>query len=305
MDSASSAKQWIAASLIGVLLGAAGCSGSGDGVDESGQPIDDGGGPAPPVTPPPSPPPPPASDFKTIQDTIFTPVCTGCHAGASAPQGLRLDAANSYAMLVGVASSEVPALQRVEAGDAENSYLVHKIEGRAAVGARMPLGGPPLSQANIDLIKQWIVAGAPAPTASSMLSALDKSQTYQLVSSVPAGGEESLPVAQLMLVFNHPVDAALAQSGVFELTASGGDGSLGDGNDITLPLAQISVSLANPAVVYVRPRQSLLPGTYRLTLRGEGATVLADVDNRELDGNGDGVGGDDANVVFTVLEAKR
>jgi hypothetical protein len=32
--------------------------------------------------------------------------------------------------------------------------------------------------------------------------------------------------------------------------------------------------------------------------------VLADVDNRVLDGNGDGVSGDDANVTFTVSEAK-
>jgi hypothetical protein len=168
----------------------------------------------------------------------------------------------------------------------------------------MPLGGPPLSQANIDLIKQWIVAGAPPPTAAGTSGTPGKSQPYQLVSTVPEDGEESPPVDQLMLVFNHPVDAALAQSGVFELTASGGDRSFDDDNDIPLPFGQVTVSLANPTVVYLQPRQPLTPETYRLTLRGEGTTVLADVDNRVLDGNGDGVGGDDANVVFTVLEAK-
>lgn len=298
--SSSSAKQWLAASVIGVMLGASGCSGNGKDLDENGRPIEEGGDTPPPTTPPP----PGTSDFEVIQDTIFTPVCTGCHAGASAPRGLRLDKGNSYALLVGVASAEVPSLQRVQAGDAENSYLVHKIEGRAAVGGRMPLGGPPLPQADIDLIKQWIVAGAPAPAATVMTGTLGKSQPYQLVSTVPADGEESPPVDQLMLVFNHPVDAALAQSGVFELQASGGDGSFGDDNDIALAFGRITVSLANPAVVYLQPRQPLIPDTYRLTLRGEGATVLADVDNRVLDGNGDGVGGDDANVAFTVVESK-
>ena len=301
VDSGSSAKQWIAASIISALLGATGCSGNGEGLDENGRPITGGGGEPPPAPPPP---PPATSDFKRIQDTIFTPACTGCHAGATAPRGLRLDEGNSYALLVGVASAEVPSLQRVLAGDAENSYLVHKIEGRAAVGARMPLGAPPLPQADIDLIKQWIAAGAPPATAAATVGKLGQSQSYQLVSTIPADGEESPSVGQLMLVFNHPVDPALAQSGVFELTASGGDGSFNDDNNLTLPAGQITVSLANPTVVYLQPRQPLMPDTYRLTLRGEGATVLTDVDNRVLDGNGDGVGGDDATVVFTVLETK-
>lgn len=287
----STTKGWVAGSAIGVLLGAAGCSGNGEGLDENGDPIGDGGGGQ-------------TSAFQQIQDTIFTPICTACHAGASAPLGLRLDASNSYALLVGVASVEVPSLQRVTPGNAENSYIVHKIEGRAAVGGRMPLGGPQLSQANIDLIKQWIASGAPPAAATATNGTMGKAQPYQLVSTIPADGEESPPIGQLTLVFNHPVDAALAQSGVFELTASGGDGSFDDDNNITLPFARISVSLANPTVVYLQPRQALMPETYRLTLRGEGATVLADVDNRVLDGNGDGVSGDDANVTFTVSEAK-
>jgi hypothetical protein len=287
----TTAKRWMAGSAIGVLLGAAGCSGNGEGLDENGEPIGDGGGSQ-------------TSAFQQIQDTIFTPICTACHAGASAPLGLRLDAGNSYALLVGVASVEVPSLQRVTPGNAENSYIVHKIEGRAAVGGRMPLGGPPLSQANIDLIKQWIAAGAPPPAATATTGTFGKTQPYQLVSTIPADGEESPPLDQLTLVFNHPVDAALAQSGVFELTASGGDGSFDDDNNITLPFARITVSLANPTVVYLQSQQPLLPETYRLTLRGAGATVLADVDNRVLDGNGDGVSGDDANVTFTVSEAK-
>jgi hypothetical protein len=37
---------------------------------------------------------------------------------------------------------------------------VQKVEGTAAVGGRMPLGGDRLSDADIDLIRQWISEGA-------------------------------------------------------------------------------------------------------------------------------------------------
>jgi hypothetical protein len=98
---------------------------------------------------------------------IFTANCalSGCHAGAAPQQGQNLSAGNAYANIVNVASREVPALDRVEPGDPANSYLVHKIEGTAALvggeDTRMPLGLEPLPQADIDLIRAWIAAGAP------------------------------------------------------------------------------------------------------------------------------------------------
>jgi Ca2+-binding RTX toxin-like protein len=91
---------------------------------------------------------------------IFNSRCIQCHIGAAAPQGLRLDAANSYARLVNVPSNEVPSLMRVEPGDPDNSYLIQKLEGTAAVGARMPLGGPYLPQETIDEFRRWITEGA-------------------------------------------------------------------------------------------------------------------------------------------------
>lgn len=141
---------------VALLLGAAlaGCGGgSGEGLDGNGRPLGSGSGGGP-LT----------ASFASIQDNIFTPVCTGCHAGAAAPLGLRLDAASSYALLVGVASAEVSSLQRVAPGQPDDSYLVHKLEGRAAVGARMPLGGPYLDDARIAAVRQWIAAGAPRET---------------------------------------------------------------------------------------------------------------------------------------------
>jgi Ca2+-binding RTX toxin-like protein len=91
---------------------------------------------------------------------IFTNRCIQCHSGGGAPMGLRLDAANSYANLVNVPSTEVPALMRVEPGDPDNSYLIQKLEGNAAVGAQMPFGGPYLTQRTIDDVRLWITEGA-------------------------------------------------------------------------------------------------------------------------------------------------
>ena len=69
-----------------------------------------------------------------------------CHLSEEGESGLSMmtmDAA--YANLVGTASQELPALNRIEAGDPDNSYLVRKItgthqDGIEGSGARMPFG---------------------------------------------------------------------------------------------------------------------------------------------------------------------
>lgn len=104
------------------------------------------------------------SEFQRIQNTVFTPLCTSCHSGFFAPHRLRLDERNSYRLLVGMQSAEVPSLQRVKSGDPNASYLVQKLEGHAAEGIRMPAGGPALSAEALALIRHWIAGGAPAPT---------------------------------------------------------------------------------------------------------------------------------------------
>ena len=63
---------------------------------------------------------------------------------------------------MGVASGEQGSVQRVAAGNPNSSYLIQKIEGTAAVGGRMPLGGPFLDAATIAVIRQWIADGAKA-----------------------------------------------------------------------------------------------------------------------------------------------
>jgi len=51
---------------------------------------------------------------------------------------------------------------RVVPGDPHGSYLIHKLEGRSdIIDSRMPLGGPFLTQTDIDVIRTWIAQGAP------------------------------------------------------------------------------------------------------------------------------------------------
>lgn len=96
----------------------------------------------------------------TIQADVFTPTCSGCHSvgGAAEGTGVLLDSTtNSFNTLVSQNSSQATSEIRVIPGDAENSYLVKKLEGTASVGGIMPPGGS-LSEALISNVKTWINA---------------------------------------------------------------------------------------------------------------------------------------------------
>ena len=102
-------------------------------------------------------------NLQSIQDNVFTPLCSGCHTGqgAALPGSLDLTSLSlSFMNLVNVASVEVPALQRVAPNNPNDSYLIQKLEGTAASGGRMPLFAQPLDQPTIDTIRAWITNGA-------------------------------------------------------------------------------------------------------------------------------------------------
>ena len=105
----------------------------------------------------------PTVTLSQLQAAIFTPRCSGCHTGvgSSLPGVQNLTAGNTFAAIVGVTSIEQPALKKVAPGDPDHSYLVQKIEGAPTIsGARMPFGGPFLTQAEINLVRAWIAQGA-------------------------------------------------------------------------------------------------------------------------------------------------
>src|SRR5690606_7971360 len=242
--------------------------------------------------------------FASIQENVFTPICTACHTGAAAPQGLRLDEANSYGLLVGVPSTEVPSLMRVEPGDPDNSYLIQKLEGTAAVGGRMPLNGTPLPQADIDVIRQWITEGAQPATPAEPPAAPVRVTS---LSPLPGSTLEALP-ASIIALFDRELDATSITPQSFTLTASGGDGTFEEGNEIEIVPASVGVSPSNPTTA-VMDLAGVQGGddTYRVRLAGDPPAPILDLGANALDGefpgtfpSGDGGQGGDFIADFVV-----
>jgi len=108
------------------------------------------------------------------QDIIpmFVESCTACHGGdeaTSGSAGLNLEAPFAYDNLVGVQArpyaEEEFEFFRVTPGKPEVSYLMHKLLGtQDAVGGRgtqMPRGMDPWTEEQLNLVREWILAGAP------------------------------------------------------------------------------------------------------------------------------------------------
>ncbi|MDA1063277.1 MAG: Ig-like domain-containing protein [Proteobacteria bacterium] len=254
--------------------------------------------------PPPLPPPPGgfAPTFSAIQANVFTPSCAtaGCHAGANPPASLNLDATNSYAMLVGVASSQNAGVLRVNPGMPNNSYLIQKLEGTGSDG-RMPPSGA-LPAASITTIRQWITDGAmddrvPASTPIRVASL-----------SVVSGSTLTTTPAQITASFDRDVDANTVNANTFILLRSNNNGVFGDGDDIAIAAASVSVPGANPRnAVFSLSGITLVNDTYRVRLLGTGASIIMDLDTNALDGefsggfpSGNGVQGGDFNLQFTM-----
>jgi hypothetical protein len=259
---------WAALLLVGC---AAGCAGNGEGLDQNGKPISTGGTTGGPVT----------ADFQSIQDNVFTPICSKCHIGAGAPVGLQLDAAHSYNLLVGVPSNEQPSLLRVKAGDPDNSYMVHKIEGLAGItGGQMPLGETPLPQATIDAIRQWITNGAPnAPAAPAAAAQMFAVQTTAPLDKATV----KAPLARILVTFTQDVDASLVNDATVTLERIDPASSAAGGAQTMS--ADTRLAPSNPAVLLITPSARLEPGVYRVTVRGTGGGALANMNAATLGAN--------------------
>ena len=269
----------------------AGCSaGSGDGLNISGRPLSESADV------------PLAATLQSIQSNVFNPSCIVCHAGANAPQGLRLDTANSFTNLVGISSRENGSVLRVAPGQPNNSYLVRKLEGTASVGEQMPLGGPPIPQPTIDFVRQWITDGALADSTGPSGS------VPLIVSLTPIPDSVGAFPAEIIVGFDRDMDASTINAMTFELMRSGGDGQFDDGNEELIVASSVSLSSMNARVaIMVLAGVAPVLDRYQVRLSGSGANVMQSVDGTALDGeytgslpSGDGLEGGDFVVVFDV-----
>jgi hypothetical protein len=258
----------------------AACAGSGAGLDRNGRPLGSGGGNGT-LTP----------DFQSIQDNVFTPICSVCHAGGAAPQGLRLDAANSYALLVGVPSTEQPSILRIKPGDPNNSYLVQKIEGIAATGAQMPFGGPPLPAATITVIRQWVSDGA------LQLSPPPQLMSFAVAAVAPAMGEVVIEApATIVVAFNRELDRTRLDAGSLRLERL----PIGRADEPESVPFTLAVPSGNPAALLLTPRARLANGVYRVLIPAAPATGVSAIDGARF---GDGTR--DSIVSVFALEATQ
>jgi hypothetical protein len=264
--------------MVALLAAAAlyGCAGNGNGLDSNGNPITAGSGSSGVLT----------ADFQSIQDNVFTPICTKCHIGASAPQGLELDAGHSYALLVGVPSSEQPAVLRVAPGQPDNSYIIRKLQDTPGIsGQQMPYGGPYLPQSTIDVIRQWITNGAPpaAAQSQSLEEAVKRVQQFAIATTSPDNDSiVSMAVPQIVVAFNGDIDSTLINDTTVTLD------STRNGQTPEPVLVTVTVPAGNSAALVIKPRTPLANGTYRVTLHGS----LANMNAQAL--------GSDVSFTFTV-----
>ena len=118
-------------------------------------------GPTPNLTP----------TFSSIQREIFLKsdsagrlACSSCHNRAGTGfrfTGLDLSNDSAYSLLVGVPSRQRPSVLRVAPGNPDDSYMIHKIEGRRGIlFDRMPADSPYLTTGQIAIIRRWIELGA-------------------------------------------------------------------------------------------------------------------------------------------------
>jgi len=122
--------------------------------------------------------PPAPADPSFAQDVapLFSSTCafSSCHGGTAPPGGIRLGPASNVSpsevrsALVDAPAKTDASLVLVRPGDPDGSFLVRKLEGRFEdlpcgpdhCGERMPQRNFPLSDRDIQLVRNWVSQGA-------------------------------------------------------------------------------------------------------------------------------------------------
>ena len=173
----------------------------------------DGNGSGSPSGPPPNQPP----TFQRIQAEVFNVSCTSdsCHSHVGQAGNMILEEGYSWDALAGhVPSNPIAAshgLMRVLPGDPDHSFLLAKLTDTLAAGegVAMPYNTAPLDAATVEIIRDWIAAGAPPdqvvpgddgrplggtaedPTAIALDPPIRGVQLTVTSHAIPAGTEET------------------------------------------------------------------------------------------------------------------
>src|SRR5210317_379688 len=100
--------------------------------------------------------------------------------------------------------------------------------------------GAPLPQSEIDVIRQWITDGA----TDNRVVVLDPI-TVTSLSPMPNAALDAQP-ANIVAGFSRELNQATVDTTTFLLTASGGDGTFADDNEMQVTEVAVSVPAVNP-----------------------------------------------------------
>src|SRR5256885_783120 len=113
-------------------------------------------------------------------------------------------------------------------------------------------------------------AAPPAPAATASAAS---AQAFSVAAiSLPEHARIVAPVPQIVVAFNHEVDASLINFTTLRLERLTARGAQPAGDPLSLRFAA-----GDPRVVLITPGTELGAGMYRLTVRGTGGGALADV----------------------------
>lgn len=278
-------------------------AGNGEGLNTQGQPI-----PQQPETeqpdvntPPDEPtvPEPPVIDpieeqgiqptLSSIQENVFTPICSTCHGGANPAAGQNLsNIENSIANLINVNSSN-PQFKRVLPGSSDESYLYLKVTGNSQAGAQMPLGQRALDQDTINAIKQWIDDGALIPEQSQAVPRINQVSTSK--TQVPAATNTQV----INVMFNKSMNIATLNVDEILITASkSSNDALSNEQENTwlLPNDNIAINAVNDHQLHITLKDLDSDITHiTVQLNQSNLSTITSTSGQELDGDSDGFTG--------------
>lgn len=246
--------------------------------------------------------------YSSIQAQVFSVSCavSGCHTGANPPQGLNLESDQSYGLLVDVAANEVGSLDRVEPGDPNNSYLIHKLEGSAAVGARMPADGPPyLTESQIEVIRQWISDGALDDRTMAVAAAVTGAAPRVVAVNPSPGAVLDKAPAWASIAVNRPLDASLITNRSVRIIAVVDDSRKPAFGTDTVDPVSVRLSSDNPALIKIDLRDAAMSdGRYRIVVSSDQGIEPTDIDGVPIDGDADGKPGGAYTSEFTINSSR-
>ncbi len=264
-------------------------AGNGDDLNDQGRPNAETPVVVTPDNPPTEDPNKISANLTSIQEHVFTPICSVCHGGANPAAGQDLSTIeNSIANLINVQSSN-SLFKRVLPGFPEQSYLYLKITGNSQAGARMPLGQTPLSDEAINAIKTWIAQGAILP---------DNVITPTQVNSVKITANKTNTEKQkfnITLNFNQQINFTTLTNEQIQLSQY--QGRKPERQVIRLASDNISFTVINAHSLLITLTKNLsVPNAanqqhFNLQLNNPSLSTITSISGQILDGDNDGIDG--------------